>query len=67
MMIVPTPVSTARSSSATDLLLPWKPSLSASAPPASATSSSPPVQTSTFSPSSSTHRTIDVFSSAFPA
>ena len=67
MTIDPTPASTARSSSATVLLLPWKPRRAGSAPAASATASSPPVQTSTASPSSVTQRTTSVVSKALPA
>ena len=51
-MIRPTPSSTARRSSADDLLLPWKPIRAGSKPARSATASSPPEQTSRQSPSS---------------
>ena len=51
-MIAPTPTATARSISASDLLLPWKPSRAGSAPAASATASSPPLQTSMLRPAS---------------
>ena len=58
MTIAPTPASTARSISATDLLLPWKPMRAGSTPAASATASSPPLHTSTARPASVTQRTI---------
>ena len=51
-MIRPTPSSTARSSSAIVLLLPWKPTRSIGKPARSATASSPPEHTSRLSPSS---------------
>ena len=67
MMIAPTPAATARSISATDLLLPWNPMRAGSAPAASATASSPPVHTSTPRPASVTQRTIAAERNALPA
>ena len=57
-MIRPTPTSTARSSSATLLLLPWKPIRARVEAGRSATASSPPVQTSRLRPSSAIQRTL---------
>ena len=48
----PTPTSSARASSASDLLLPWSTRRSAGTPAARATCSSPPVDTSRHMPSS---------------
>ena len=66
-MIRPTPSSTARSSSATVLLLPWKPTRSIGKPARSATASSPPEHTSRLSPSSAIHRATVVQRNALPA
>ena len=66
-MILPTPSSTARVSSATVLLLPWKPTRSIGKPARSATASSPPEQTSRLSPSSAIHRATVVQRNALPA
>ena len=66
-MIRPTPASTARRSSATVLLLPWKPIRAGSKPARSATVSSPPEQTSRLSPSSATQRATVVHRNALPA
>ena len=66
-MIRPTPSSTARSSSARLLLLPWKPIRSIGKPARSATSSSPPEQTSSDSPSSASQRTTVEHKNALPA
>ena len=66
-MIRPTPRTTARRSSANDLLLPWNPIRDGSTPARSATVSSPPVQTSSASPSSATQRATVVQRKAFPA
>ena len=66
-MIRPTPASTARVSSATDLLLPWKPIRSGGIPADSAVASSPPVQTSRNMPSSAIIRTTARHRNALPA
>ncbi len=66
-MTRPTPRVTARSSSASLLLLPWNPTLAMSIPARSATASSPPVQTSRFSPSSAAHLAVAVQRNALPA
>ena len=66
-MIRPTPSSTARASSAGDLLFPWKPTRSIGKPARSATASSPPVHTSRLSPSSSIQRATVVQRKALPA
>ena len=65
--IRPTPARTARSNSATDLLLPCRPIRSGGIPAASATASSPPVHTSRDRPSSARIRTIALQMNAFPA
>ncbi len=67
MTMRPTPTSTARTSSATLLLLPWKPILAGSKPARSATASSPPVQTSRLRPSSAIQRTVCRDKKALPA
>ncbi len=66
-MIRPTPISTARRSSADDLLLPWKPIRAGSKPARSATASSPPEQTSRHRPSCATQRATVVHRNALPA
>lgn len=66
-MIRPTSASSARDSSLTDLLLPWKPIRSAGMSAASATASSPPEQTSRNSPSSAMIRTTALQRNALPA
>jgi hypothetical protein len=66
-MIRPTPASTARVSSDTDLLLPWKPIRSGGMPADSATASSPPEHTSRCSPSSAMTRTTARHRNALPA
>ncbi len=63
----PTPASTARVSSASDLLLPCMVIISGRTPADSATSSSPPVHTSTPSPSSLTQRSTAREQNAFAA
>ncbi len=63
----PTPASTARLISSTDLLLPWKAMRSAGMPADRAVASSPPEQTSTFSPSSFSQRTTARDRNALPA
>ncbi len=65
--IWPIPAPTARSISATDLLLPWKPRRAGSAPPASATASSPPEQTSMCRPSSTIQSATSMLRNALPA
>jgi hypothetical protein len=65
--IVPTPAATARSISASDLLLPCIPMREGSTPAANATASSPPLATSTPSPSSVTQRATAVLRNALPA
>ena len=66
-MMRPTPSRTARSSSATDLLLPWNPTFSIGKPARSATASSPPVHTSRCRPSSWIQRATVVHRNALPA
>ena len=66
-MIRPTPTSSARLSSSSDLLLPWNPIRAGSIPAASATANSPPEQTSRFSPSSAMTRTTALHRKALPA
>ncbi len=66
-MTRPTPSPTARSSSRTVLLLPWKPTRSIGKPARSATVSSPPEHTSRCRPSSASHRTVVVERNALPA
>ena len=63
----PTPASTARVSSAVDLLLPCIPIRAVGKPAASATASSPPVQTSRPRPSSAIQRASVVHRNALPA
>ncbi len=65
--IRPTPASTARVISSVLLLLPCRAIRSAGIPAASAVASSPPEQTSRFSPSSFSHRTMARDKNAFPA
>jgi hypothetical protein len=65
--IRPTPASTARVSSGTDLLLPCRPIRSAGIPAASATRSSPLVQTSRCRPSSARMRTTALHRKDLPA
>ncbi len=65
--IRPTPASTARLISLSDLLLPWKAIRSAGMPAASAVDSSPPEHTSTLSPSSLSHFTTALERNALPA
>lgn len=65
--IRPTPTSTARSISSSDLLLPWKAMRSAGIPADSAVASSPPEQTSRLSPSSFSQRTTARERNALPA
>ncbi|GAB3944778.1 hypothetical protein GCM10027614_35470 [Micromonospora vulcania] len=66
-MIRPTPASSARVSSAIDLLLPWKPIRSGGIPAASAVASSPPLHTSRCRPSSAIIRTTARQRKALPA
>lgn len=66
-MIRPTPASSARDSSETDLLLPWKPIRSGGIPADNAVASSPPVQTSRCRPSSAIIRTTARHRNALPA
>lgn len=63
----PTPASTARRISPSDLLLPWKAIRAAGIPAARAVLSSPPEHTSTFSPSSFSHFTTALERNALPA
>ncbi len=64
---VPMPASTALTSSATDLLLPWKVIRSGGKSAASATASSPPLHTSRLRPSWAIQRAISTLRNALAA
>ncbi len=65
--IRPTPASSARAISASDLLLPCRPMSAPGTPARSATASSPPVEVSIRRPSSCAHRATAVHRNALPA